>query len=104
MFVSLLKAFESQEAGKCQINALFSVVITDQVRQKVYLSILYLLKGWMNPRNENDERSRFREIQECSLGAHEVLGCVLKTFPRRRLRSDVPWTDKRQFAKKTTER
>ena len=29
-FVSLLKAFHSQEAGKCQINALFLVVITDQ--------------------------------------------------------------------------
>ena len=68
--VSLLKAFDSQEAGKCQINALFSVVITDQVRQIVYHSILYLLKGRMNHRNKNDERS----------GVHEVLGCVLKTF------------------------
>ena len=57
MFASLLKGFDSQEAGKCQINALFSVVIAEQVRKNVYRSILYLLKGRMNQRNENDERS-----------------------------------------------
>ena len=29
-------ALDSQETGKCQINALFLVAITDQVRQNVY--------------------------------------------------------------------
>ena len=50
-------AFEGQKARKCEVNALFLAAITDQLRQMVYRSILYLLKGLMNLRNEKDERS-----------------------------------------------
>ena len=53
LFASLCRS----EIWKYNINALFLVVTISQVKQKVYRSTLYLLKGLMNCRNEKEERN-----------------------------------------------